>query len=414
MSSEIVRTPNLLPAAGLGFARQKQFAFSLFIFLAVFQLPVFWVDRDSIGLYDAFLGLSLFFVFLNPYWRAIRITARWKHVLFAGFAYVTYLCFSLLIYFDTYSALLVIKNAEFLVEFLVCIAFLWDDDLNLERVRKVVVGIFFLLAIFQLANFGGVMRKAGVQSIVGGVPYRVGLPFMQEDSANPAGFVLGLYLIVASHFKRKTVLEIASMGLSLLAMVLTVSRTNLIGLVIVFAFFYLQAILSGRRSLLVFIIAISVLVAGVGIIYSSISQESVLWLNLFRYLSNPTGFLSDQSFTYRYIQHWPEAIDAWLTNPFTMLFGNGAGYLQIVDGTFPRLLANNGLVGVVLFVYFWFVTPALRHGKNAVISPILFFLIINSINAETLIVSYRSVQIFIVLYAFSVRYFGRPKRLSYE
>ena len=110
------------------------------------------------------------------------------------------------------------------------------------------------------------------------------------------------------------------------------------------------------------------------------------------------------------IQLWPKAIDSWLSSPYHFLFGEGFGSFPIVDGTVPYLLANVGLLGFFFFTIVWCVFFLVKYRNNTAVFVLVIFTLINGINAETLIVSYRSVQTYIVLLLFTIFYHFKIKR----
>jgi hypothetical protein len=85
--------------------------------------------------------------------------------------------------------------------------------------------------------------------------------------------------------------------------------------------------------------------------------------------------------------------------------------MPVVDGTVPRLLVNKGLVGLSLFCYLWFISYLARFRRNTAVSSLLLFAAINSLNGETLLTSYRSIQVYIPL-LIAAAYLGGGRTLA--
>ena len=274
---------------------------------------------------------------------------------------------------------------------------------------RVSIGItvFTVVAIaltaFQLAS------RFGLTSIVGMAPgfgigrwRQIGLPFMQGTSSNPAGFVLGLLIVLFIDLpsRRRPIIKFALFILLVAALLLTVSRTNIIALAAVIAFRFALKAISGERFLLIFLIITVLVVVMFVVLTTIVARDSVLW-KVLQIVVNPQGIFSINSFWLRYALLWPTAINAWLSNAGTLLFGLGIGFMATVDGTIPWLLANTGITGLALFTLFWYGALLKRWPGFRTVRLLLLFTLINGIAADTLIMSYRAMQTYTLVVVFA-------------
>jgi hypothetical protein len=362
--------------------------FFILIFLAVAELPLFFFRGDPVGLYDIYL-ITLFFVV--GFFDGFRV-GRYKPLIVAYASYLAYLSFSLIFTTSAFSVLLLIKQVEHLLLLILLADFLERGTVSETRDIDRIILLFAFVIIYQIGYVRGIFPGIGVQ-------YRLGLPFADGTSSNPAGFYLGIFVLflyeLALTRHKITVFRIFVLLLALYALWLTVSRVNFLALICVLGISFLHSFSRSKRGL-VFLAFIG---AGVVLLYAVVLPNLPYmgnFENILKILRDPREIFTDSSFTFRSAYHWPNAIRVWLSSPWTFLFGIGYGKIPVVDGSYHRLLANQGLVGFIMFAWFWFYsTLRLRISKPVIM--VLLFIAINGITSDTLISSYRSVQIYLVL-----------------
>lgn len=374
-------------------------AFFMLIFLACFHLPVFWVGNDSIGLFDIYLFVYFAFALMRIRNDKVILTGAWREYFIVFALYLCYLLLSLPVLLSTYSFTLWIKNLEFLIVLVLLVTTFQKYQDKRKQLTNILQLAFAVMIFYQFAY------RTGIINIGFGFKYRLGLPFALGVSSNPAGFVLGAYILlnvnIFLHYGTRKGLSVILLVASLAAMLFTISRTNLLALMVVVFFVVLEKALKTKKGVYVGLGVILVTVILLKILLSITPEDSYLWL-FFKIIKDPSALLSDTSFKMRYAAHWPDAINRWLSTPITFLFGTGFGSVRVVDGTIPRLLGSQGLVGFLLFHLVWFLLPMYYYPKNKALKYLLLFAFINGINGETLIVSYRSVQIYVILLAYTI------------
>ena len=369
----------------------------LLVLLSVFDYPIFYVGAGDIGIFDLYLVFA-FFVYL-VFFRQTLPPRSWQAYFLFFAAYIMYMTLHLVLFVTTFSYLVILKTCETLVELFLLVGYLHDPDTDHAGFSRLAKAIMVAMAVFQLMSHFNLTRFIGFPPGFGfGSWYRVGIPFSRGDSSsNPAGFVLATYLLVVlrdivAHKRRS---DFAVFGLLFLSLLLTVSRTNLIAF---FVTLIIWAVLRAARRKnglrIIVIVAASVALLFV-ILVNAVPEGSGLWLFV-KIIENPANILSDGSFSIRYTIAWPASIQNWLRNETTFLFGNGVGYMGIVDGTVPRLLGNQGLIGLILFSMTWYGFYVKKYRRNTILMMVLLLALINGITADTLISSYRSVQVFVV------------------
>lgn len=383
--------------------------FLILVFLTFFHIPLIWIEGDSIGLFDVYLVLYTIFVLSKRYRkyheRRLKLSKKWKEYYIVVLAYLCYMLLRNRIVEDILSLLIILKQIENMVLLFHVVTFFELRKTDTRFFISCFLIILFSLAFAQLSYVAlgmlGIVRGSGWLAQNYGWFYRLGMPFMKGISSNPAGFVLGSIIIfyseIAFKVSRRKIITGIAFAVVILALMLTISRTNIIALI--FVFFVKLA--TGKNKVRALATTIGLFFLFFFIVLSVVEQDSVTGKQLSRMLDlllNPALiFAKDQSFFYRYRYSWPPAWNAWLENGATVLFGKGVNYIPIVDGTLPRLLGNQGLVGAILFHYIWFVFFKLQFRKYRAVGFLLIFALINAINGETLLMSYRATQPYIVI-----------------
>jgi hypothetical protein len=267
------------------------------------------------------------------------------------------------------------------------------------------------LVLFQIQDLmhGGANRN------------RLSLPFTLTKSPNPAAFVLGAVLVfyieyILKHKQRLLVklIDIGIFALIIAALLLTLSRTNFLALLLAFGIVYLIKGFKYPKRLL---ITCTIIVSAIVIFYASvfIMVERIQSPVVQRYayiVADPMTVFDDLSFYTRFAVMWPMAINNWQQNIVTLFFGKGIAFVSVMDGSYHRLLSNQGLVGLLFFIYIWFVFY-LRRYRFTAIWVLLVFIAINALTGDTLVVSYRSIQgytVFLMMIIYFHRYYQKSEQ----
>jgi hypothetical protein len=356
------------------------------IVLSVFHVPLVSYGDNSIGLFDLALLASVIVLLVHPV--RLFIPHSWAVLVFSFVAYVSFLWLRLPFWFTPYSILVALKYVEHLVYLIVVTALLWTHRNDWTFIRRTIEVTFLLFALY-----GAALWVAGIAS-------RLGLPFKPRISSNPAGFSLALGLIyfldVGLKKENRNLFTVVCAVATLAAFVLTMSRTNMIALAVA----YLVTKTLWARSWRERIVALALIAGGVAVLYW-VSQRLLghdYMRRILLLISDPSSVLRDTSLMERYMGHWPGAFANWLHDPASFVFGRGIGYVEVVDGTIPRLLSNQGLLGLAFFLLAWIVTPLVVFRRSRSIGRILILVLVNSITVETLVTSARAIQIYIPVF----------------
>ena len=380
----------------------RHFSFITLFLLACFHVPIIWIGDDSIGLWDLYLVVYFILLFAFPVrGKSGPVPHFWREFFLLALLFGAYQFFGAVMTRKTYSILLVIKYFEAITVAYCCLEYFWRFRDDMPRLLTFFQVVIFAMNVFQLAYFFG-----------GFGWYRIGLPFKAAVSPNPAGFILGLsvflYLSVILPLRKNKLPSLVAFGTLAVTFLLTFSRTNLFAVLAVVAVYYGAGMVRHVKRLLVLIV-VSTLLLGT-LFYLNATSELVSIGRVITILSDPRAVLQDTSFSIRYQILWPRAIDAWTTNVGTLGVGTGTGNYEVIDGTIPRLLGNQGIIGLVLFFAVWFGFFVHWFGSHAIVRNMLLFVFINGITAETLVISYRTVQIYVFVlffFVFAAEYVAR-------
>lgn len=390
-------------------------ALGFFFFLSFFELPVVWIGRDAIGLYDVYIWLLVFYLIFRTRGLTMHMPWAWRSYFLVFFCYIVYLFFELLYFVDFRAAAILFKFAEAMIAMSILYTFFTQIDLDPKRVIRLVEINLVLLCLFQLYSFVDNLHRIGpIPPGFGiGLWYRLSLPFMAGVSSNPAGFVAGTYILFnifvrnRRQIERRTFLFVTF--LLMLCLLFTISRTNLFVTVLVLVIYLLRRSFERIRYLIAIGVVIAVILMLINFLVDTVPQDSSFWY-LLNVVKNPSQILAridaDGSFRMRYLIAWPDQIHSWLTNAFTFFFGNGIAYYGIADGTYTGLLANQGVVGLSFFIYLWYIHfLSVWRSKLPFLWILFLYVLLNGTTADTLVTSYRSVQpyvvvVFVLLFAF--------------
>jgi len=378
-------------------------AFTLLI--ALFHFPLVYIGNDSIGFFDVWIIFLFFSIIVRSIFRHKFTMANWKPFFTAIFVSICYYFLRLDYYELTdIKILLIVKYLEHFFLFFVLVYFLENEKINYPMLMKLIRIILVVLTLFQIFDwmYGGPTRN------------RLSLPFTLTKSPNPAAFVLGAALIFYIEYflkkKQRLLVKVIDIGIFILIIVsllLTLSRTNFLALIFAFGIVYFfKGFKYPKRLLITVLIIAAIIIIFYSALFIMIDKIQSPIIQRYAYiLTDPTTVFSDPSFYIRFAVTWPHAIQNWSQNIFTVFFGKGLANMTVVDGSYHRLLSNQGLFGLFLFVYIWIFFFLRRYRFNA-IWILIAFIVVNALTADTLVVSYRSIQGFVV-FLMMIIYFHR-------
>jgi len=373
--------------------------FYILILLAALSPPVWEYQGDFLTAFDIYL---LFYALYRALSGGLRFRGtHWRTLVLVYVLYLAFLAIGVLRVQSLFSLLLLIKHAEHLV-FLLILIERFEETREPGKDIKVILLLLLLVIAYQILYFHGMIPGIGDNR------FRLGLPFMRGTSSNPAGFFLGALLIYLIHrgfaLKLRTGFILIILLAALYALFMTDSRTNIL------AFMFVLAVSAGiavwrsrqRWPLLAGLLALAAL-----LYFLVLPQIPASWPlgEIAEMLKEPSRILNDRSFSVRYSKLWPMGIEAWLSGPLSIVIGKGIGHFVVIDGTVPRLLGEQGVVGLLFFLYVWY-AHFILHVPSKALGMLLLFSFINGLNGETLVVSYRSIQLYLVLLTLTI-YSGR-------
>lgn len=370
-------------------------SFYLLVMLAAFSLPLLEYRGDFLTLFDFYLllflvikGVTSGFAIGGTHWKALG-------VVFA--AYLVYLTIGALRVRTPAALLLALKHFEYAAFLLVLVDRLERRAADLHH-RDVwfLLALLFAVVVYQVAFYYQVLP--GIGDIRSMENRRLGLPLMSGVSSNPAGLFLTAAVVMLFNLcvrnPRYVIPSVVVGVVAIWALMLTGSRTNVAVLGVVCPLSIVAAVWRTRfRWLVVGLLVVGValfLTVGVHLLPTDGSIGRIT-----RMLSEPAAMIEEPSFTIR-VDSWISATATWLHDLPTFFFGVGLSSLGATDGTIPRVLAEQGIVGLLLFLYVWY-AHYVRFERSQVVLLLLFVTLMNGVFGETLVVSYRTVQLYLVL-----------------
>lgn len=402
---------------------------SILFFLSFFELPVKWIGKDAIGLYDIYLGFMVLYLLFRTRGFTMQMSWVWRSYFLVFFGYLAYL-FLILVYFtDFRSGAILLKDGEAMLAMAILYTYYTRFDLDLKRVARLIEINLVLLCLFQIYSFIDNLHPVGpIPPGLGiGLWYRLSLPLMYGVSSNPAGFVAGTFILFNIYARNRRLIPRATFlfvtFLLVVCLLFTVSRTNILVTVFILVVYLLRRSFTRTR----YIIAIAVfgvfLIALMNFLVDRIPEDTIFW-NFLKLVQHPSDFLSrirgDESFSLRYGVAWPDQLRWWLTNIYTFFFGNGIAFIPVADGTYTGLLCNQGLIGLSFFLYVWYIHFfSVWKSKLPFLWILFLYVLLNGTTADTLVTSYRTVQAYLVALFFILFAYGgireqeqRPMLLS--
>lgn len=382
---------------------RTHFWFLIHVILSVAHLPIIEFKKDTLGLFDIYIFLfCLVGIFYFLFYKKLNIIVDKEYLplLIIFGLYLVYCLTLLLIHLlskqlffvknnlGIFSLLLFAKQVQYFVIFIINVY--WIKKINPRYFQY-----YLYLTILM-------MMLWGVYKLAIGEWYRLGVIGDRFVSSNPAGFIfMGIILaLVFLATEKKFSLNKVLLGffgvLAFLGLTLTFSRTNNIAAAIC-VFFFLG--LKYRARLLNYLPLFGFLIGLTALLlqgYSSVYPESAFSRN-FSYLINPTAILDDGSFAKRVGSVWWSGMDKTLGNPFYTLFGTGIGSKRLNDGLYTFLFNSFGLVGMTLYLSLFIV---LLKRNSTILIAFALAIFLNGITTETTVLSFRSMQVFLIILAF--------------
>ena len=194
-----VRMPdeNALEARPLHANKTDHRVLAVFFFLSFFELPIVWIGKDAIGLYDVYVGFMIFYLVFRTRGLTIQMPWAWRSYFLVFFGYIAYLFILLIGFTDFRSEAILFKYAETMLVMAILYIFYTQFDFEPKRVIRLIEINLVLLCLFQLYSFVDNLHPIGpIPPGLGiGLWYRLSLPLMQGVSSNPAGFVAGTFIL---------------------------------------------------------------------------------------------------------------------------------------------------------------------------------------------------------------------------
>lgn len=373
----------------------EHIGFYLLVLLAAFSPPLFEYRGDFLTIFDLYL-LAFLLVKISTTGLAIAGT-HWTTLATTFAVFLIYVTVGALRVRTPGAFLLALKQFEYAAFLLV----LLDrhqrvsDDERSRDLWFLLLSLFFVI-LYQIGFYYDILP--GIGDLRPPAQRRLGLPFMAGVSSNPAGVFLTAFVIVLFNLSvnmRRFILPSALIGsLAIWALMLTGSRTNAAVLGVVLPLSALVAIWRTRFRwpvvALVLTGVVLMLTFGVDLLPEDGSVGRIT-----RMLREPVSMLEEPSLTIR-VDSWVAATDTWLSDAGSFFFGVGLGSLGATDGTVPRVLGELGIIGLALFLYVWYV-HYLRFERSSIVVLLLLATLMNGIFAETLFVSFRTVQLYLLL-----------------
>lgn len=350
------------------YVNKYQISIYFLFLLATFHLPIVTISEDSIGLYDIVLVLYALFIFM----RASKIRALPYLVL--SITFILILLIGSIDVTDLFHWILVAKQVQYIITFVVWYYLFTKSDFS----ERDLVSISILISVSAIIS--------GVFLVLNQECWRLCLVGQEGDSANAISSIIVICMLVIIQVATNKQ-KYLSLPILLIGLVLTFSRTNILGF---FATIFLYAIFQKKTLLLLlmisFFVGASITMEFLPIAYGYTPLD---------YVIDPSLILEDDSFKARYEKAWWNGYNAGI---FYNLFGNGLGVQRFSDGLYSRLFIGTGAIGTLLYLsmfgLFFLASSNLRY--------LLIFFAINSLNTETLTNVFRVMQILIPYLAFYV------------
>jgi hypothetical protein len=388
-------TPTTATAGSNKMQMAEDASFYLLVLLAALSFPLLEYEGDFLTLFDVYLLILLFAKGVTSGFTVGR--THWRELGLVFAVYLISVTVSALRVRTPGAFLLALKQFEY-AAFLLVLVDRFERRSDDERVRDiwVVLTVFLVMIVYQIAFYHEVLPGIGdtrpIQS------RRLGLPLMAGVSSNPAGLFLAalVTVLLALSVRRAQFVAPALVisGAAVWALFLTGSRTNAAVLGVALPLSIVVAVWRTKlRWPVIGLILLSV-VAFLTLGGDLLPEDGSVG-RITRMVREPVAMLQEPSLTIR-VDSWLAAIDTWLTGTVSFLFGVGIGSLGATDGTIPRVLAEQGILGLGLFLYVWYL-HYLRYERTSIVLLLLFVSLMNGIFAETILTSYRTVQLYLLL-----------------
>lgn len=310
---------------------------------------------------------------------------------------------------------------------------LLDSYLIALLLKQVQYIFFFFVALYALVNFETIYRNFNLIIMINlgiilgfGIYmlffdrtwYRLGIPYKVGVSSNPAGVIISMSVIIlvyrfSSSMRRlggmERVLYLSAILSGLVALYFTESRTNGILLHIFIALMAVFTRGNSKSSVAVFVAAVFLSF----VLFNAFYSESTL-KDQARFSTPTTGYaeyILDPEKAYTY-SSFKARLNAWngkfrrLGEDWTaVIVGRGLRAATSIDSVYVRMLSNHGIVGLLLFLRVYI--AMLAASKGLLSKLCIFYLLANAITMDTLVVSWRTMQVAIPLVCYSLIFDGK-------
>lgn len=311
---------------------------------------------------------------------------------------------------DTYLIALLLKQVQYI--FFFCVAFYAFVNFNS------IIRNFHLIIMINL----GIILGFGIYMLFfDRTWYRLGIPYKLGVSSNPAGVIISMSVIILvyrlSFSVRKLegmerILHLSAILFGLVALYFTESRTNGI---LFHVFVVLMAVFTkGSSKSFVTVLVAAIFISLV--LFNAYYSESALKQHA-RFRAPTTGYAGyilnpEKAYTY---SSFKGRVNAWtgkfrrLGEHWTAVFvGRGLRAATSIDSMYVRMVSNHGIVGLFLFLRIYL--SLLRFSRGLLSKLCVLYLLANAFTMDTMIVSWRTMQVAIPLVCYSLMVDVGPKR----
>jgi len=380
--------------------------FWIFTYLALVHVPVIPIVRgDHIGAFDLVCIAAAVVLFKLGISRVINGIPG-DFLKFSVVAFALFALFQVFHYFVTYSNQdvwgdlfsigIAVKQLQLLLIFIFCLYVIFTR-------WGVAAGFHWMLSFYVLTMF-----SVGIWKLfVVGDWHRLGLPMKEGVSSNPAGLVLCACIVlmtyrhlgIKSHSRSEKLIFALMLLIAFVSLFLTDSKTNGVLLLVLYPFVILGRAVFNRAKLVGYLVLFVVAILCVQYIASfsgnRFSQIRPFW----EYVINPSSVGNMSTIQARQDAWGLNLAKADLSTFRGTFWGEGSRAVTSTDNTYLRLLVNNGILAVLLFVAIYL--PIVFWGNQAA-RVLAVFILLNGILMDTALVSFRTMQVFFPLLAYGL------------
>ncbi|MBD3422631.1 MAG: hypothetical protein GF398_21150 [Chitinivibrionales bacterium] len=386
-----------------------------FLILSLIHIPLIPVVRgDFIGVFD-FASVFLFALLILSRKRRLLNLKRNTPIMKLLFAYLLYTAFAIIKelllsisgdgFKGIYYVALVLKQVQFMIFYVISFYFLVNYKFIIKYFHYIL--ILFIAIIY----INGMYQLFVLQNW-----YRLGIPFKHGVSSNLAGLILSQCILILVYKALKgekrniysQLIYLTAIIFGAIALSYAKSRTN--GIILYLFIAILVYIIKGeKKEFLVF--SLACLSVSLFFLWGMVNEDrqpdgrSTMFLrrnfvaSYSNYIANPSAAIEDGSFQGR-LRAWKEALSDFEVNFVEIFSGQGLSKVTSIDNMFLRTFINHGLIGLAFFVSIYLVL--FRSARGLLSRMSVLFVILNGIFMDTMVVSFRAVQVIIPVLCYAI------------